>query len=120
MREKREYSVIIDLSNESAHERAAILARRRLSLYEQKSEVAHPLRQSNPDGTAARGLMGLSAGHAMHAFITAKLEQIGAIHERLTRVNIRWSLYCKKRLSRVQYNIDVVDCTQKLQVRDAV
>ena len=87
---------------------------------EQKSEVAHSLRQSNPDGTAARGLVGLSAGHAMHAFITAKVEQIGAIHERLSRVSIRWSLYCKKRFSRVQYNIDVVDCTQKLQVRDAV
>ena len=33
---------------------------------------------------------------------------------------VRLSRYCKKRLSRVQYNIDVVNRTQKLQVLDAV
>jgi hypothetical protein len=80
----------------------------------------HPLRQSNPDGTAVQGLTSLSAGCTIHAFITAKLEQIGATHERLARVSIRWSRYCKNKLSRVQYNIDVVKRAQKLQVIDAV
>ena len=87
---------------------------------EQWSEAAHPLHQSNSDGTAARGLAGLSAGCATHAFIIAKLEQNGATHEQLTRVSIRWSRYCKNLFSRVQYNIDVVKRVPKLQVRDAV
>ena len=33
---------------------------------------------------------------------------------------VRSSRYCKTRLSRVQYNIDVVKDAQKLQVLDAV
>lgn len=75
-------------------------------MYDQKSEVAHPLRQSSPDGTVERGLTGLTK----HAFITAT-------HEQLT---IRWCRHCKKKLSRVQYNLDVVKRTRKLQGRDAV
>ena len=33
---------------------------------------------------------------------------------------VKLSRDCKKRLSRIQYNIDVVKRTQKLQVLDAV
>jgi hypothetical protein len=88
-------------------------------LYEQKSEVAHLLRQSNPDGTAARELTGFSTGCAMHASNTARLQQTRATHEQLARGITTWR-YCKKKLSRVQYNIDVVKRTPKLQVRDAV
>jgi len=87
----------------------------------QKSRVAQLLRQSNLEyEAAARGLTSLSAGRAVYAFTTAKLEQVKGTHEQLSRVSIRWSRYCKKKLSRVLYNIDVVKRTPRLQVLDAV
>ena len=51
---------------------------------EQKSEVAQLLHWiSLVYEAATRGLTGLSAGSAMHTFITARLEQIGVYHEQL-------------------------------------
>jgi hypothetical protein len=51
---------------------------------EQKSEVAQLLHRISLEYEAAtRGLTGLSAGSAMHTFITARLERIGAYHEQL-------------------------------------
>ncbi len=51
---------------------------------EQKSEVAQLLHRIILEYEAAtRGLTGLSAGSAMHTFITARLERIGAYHEQL-------------------------------------
>ena len=89
-------------------------------MHDQKSEGAHPPRRSSLDGTAERGLRSLLAGRTRHAFITARLEWIKATRKQLTQVNIRWDRHCKKKISRVQYNIDVVKRTQKLQVSDAV
>jgi hypothetical protein len=87
----------------------------------QKSEVAQVLRQiSLKCDAAARGLMGFSTGSARQSSMTARLEQTGAYHERIACVTTKLSRYCKKRLSRVKYNIDVVKHTPKLQVRDAV
>jgi hypothetical protein len=89
-------------------------------MYDQKSEVAHPPRQSSLDATAERGLRGLLAGRTKHAFITARLEQIRTTREQFTRVSLKWNRRCKKKIPRVQYNIDVVKRTRKLQVSDAV
>ena len=51
----------------------------------QKSEVAQLLQRISLEYEAAtRGLTGLSAGSARHSFINARLEQIGAYHEKLT------------------------------------
>jgi hypothetical protein len=51
---------------------------------EQKSEGAQLLHRISLEYEAAtRGLTGLSAGSAMHTFITARLERIGAYHEQL-------------------------------------
>jgi len=87
----------------------------------QKSGVAHLLRQIGLEyETTAQRLTGLSAGSTRHSFITVRLEQIGAYHERFACVIAELSRYCKKKLSRVQYNIDVVTRTKKQQVFDAV
>ncbi len=87
----------------------------------QKSEVAQLLRQINLKCDAAsRGLTGLSAGSAKQSSIKARLEQTGAYHERIACVFTKLSRYCKNKLPRVQYNIDVVKRTPKLQVLDAV
>ncbi|MEO8955817.1 MAG: hypothetical protein ABI396_13970 [Ktedonobacteraceae bacterium] len=49
-----------------------------------ESEVARLLHQIDLEYQAAqRGLTGLSAGTAQHAFITARMENIGAYHEQL-------------------------------------
>ena len=51
---------------------------------EQKSEVAQLLHRISLEYEAAtRGLTGLSAGSAMHTFINARLERIGAYHVQL-------------------------------------
>src|SRR6266487_2436052 len=86
--------------------------------YERAEErVAQLLQQINLKYEAAtRGLTGSSAGSAKHSFITARLEQIGVYHEQLAGVITKLSRYCKKKLSRVQYNIDVVKRTPKQQV----
>jgi hypothetical protein len=60
------------------------VARRRPPMNEQKSEGAQLLHRISLEYEAAtRGLTGLSAGSAMHTFITARLERIGAYHEQL-------------------------------------
>ena len=87
---------------------------------EQKSEGAHLLRKGNPDGTGAQVLRGLSTGSAMRTSITANLEWIETIHEQLVYFITPEIWSCKTRCSRVQYNIDVVKRTPKLQVRHAV
>ncbi len=88
---------------------------------EQKSGVAQLLHQISLEyEAAARGLAGLSEGSAKHSFITARSELIGAYHEQLACVITKLSKYCKNRLSRVQYNIDVVRRTLKQRVIDAV
>jgi hypothetical protein len=90
-------------------------------MYKQKSKVAQLLRQiSLKCDAAARGLTSLSAKGYKHSTINDRLEQAGADHERLASESTRLSRYCKKRLSRVQYNINVVRHTPKLQVLDAV
>jgi len=87
----------------------------------QKSGVAHLLRQIGLEYEAvAQRLTGLSAGSTRHSFVTARLEQIETYHGQLPCVIAELSRYCKKRLSRVQYNIDVVTRTKKQQVFDAV
>ena len=88
-------------------------------MFEQKSKVAQLLHQINLDGTAARGLVNLSAGSAKHSSINARLEQTEA-YKQLTGTITTLSRYCKKRLSLVLYNIDVVKCTQNQRVSDAV
>ena len=86
----------------------------------QKSRAAHLLRQVGlRSGATAQGLMSVSAESAKRSFITGRLEQIGACHEKLACVIIL-SRCCKERPSRVQYNIDVVKRTQNHQVLDAV
>jgi hypothetical protein len=88
---------------------------------EQKSQAAQLLRQISLEYQAtAQVLTGVSVGSAIPSSLTAKVEQIGACHEQLARVITTLIRYCKARLSRVQYNIDVVKCIRKLQVLDAV
>ena len=90
-------------------------------MYNQKSKVAQLLRQISLKCDASeRGLTSVSARGYKHSTVNARLKQTGADHERLACEIIRLSRYCKKRLSRVQYNIDVVKRTPKLQVLDAV
>ncbi len=51
---------------------------------ENKSEVARIMRQIELEYEAAqRGLYGFAAGAAKHEFITARMENIGAYHEKL-------------------------------------
>jgi len=90
-------------------------------VHKQKSRVAQLLRQiSLKCNASAQGLTGLSARGYMHSTINARLEQAEANYQRLECEIIRLSRYCKKRTSRVQYNIDVVKRALKLQVLDAV
>ena len=54
---------------------------------ESKSEVARLLHQIELEYQAAqRGLTGLAYGTSIHQFITRKLENIGACHERLAQL----------------------------------
>lgn len=49
-----------------------------------RSEVAHLLSQISAEYEAAKlGVSGLSYGVAQHAFITARMEQIGSLHHQL-------------------------------------
>jgi hypothetical protein len=51
---------------------------------EQRSEVAHLLSQISAEYEAAqRGLTGLSYGTSQHDFITARMENMGQLHNRL-------------------------------------
>jgi tRNA splicing ligase len=51
---------------------------------ENKSEVARVLEQIELEYQAAhRGLYGLAFGTAKHQFITARMEQMGKLHEKL-------------------------------------
>ncbi len=48
------------------------------------SEIAHLKQRIAEEYTAAQhGLTGLSAGNARHDFITARMDNLGAIHEQL-------------------------------------
>jgi hypothetical protein len=88
---------------------------------EQKSEGSHLLHnEEHLDETAERGLRGISAKSAIGNSVTSKRERIEATHEQLARFITPGNWSCKTRLFRVQYNIDVVKRTPKLQVRDAV
>ena len=52
--------------------------------YEQRSEVARLLAQINAEYEAAqRGLSGLCYGMSQHAFITARMENMGQLHTQL-------------------------------------
>jgi hypothetical protein len=75
---------MLAMSDDQADERPATVARRRPPMNEQKSEGAQLFHRISLEYEAAtRGLTGLSAGSAMHTFITARLERIGAYHEQL-------------------------------------
>jgi hypothetical protein len=75
---------MLAMIDDQADERPATVARRRPPMNEQKSEVAQLLHRISLEYEAAtRGLTGLLAGSAMHTFITARLERIGACHEQL-------------------------------------
>jgi hypothetical protein len=55
-----------------------------LGANEQRSEVAHLLSQISAEYEAAqRGLSGLSYGSSRHEFITARMENIGQLHNQL-------------------------------------
>ncbi len=55
-----------------------------LEEHKQNSEVARLLTQITTEYEAAqRGLSGVAYGSSQHAFITARLENMGAIHTRL-------------------------------------
>ena len=55
-----------------------------LEEHKQNSEVARLLTQIATEYEAAqRGLTGVAYGSAQHAFITARLENMGTIHTRL-------------------------------------
>ena len=52
--------------------------------HDQRSEVARLLSQISVEYEAAqRGLMGLSYGMSQHDFITARMENMGQIHNQL-------------------------------------
>jgi hypothetical protein len=53
----------------------------------QGSEVARILRQIREEYDAAlRGLTGTSSGTTRHAFITARMEHMGRLHEELKKI----------------------------------
>ncbi len=55
-----------------------------LGAQEQRSEVARLLAQISAEYEAAqRGLSGLSCGSSQHAFITARMENMGQLHTQL-------------------------------------
>jgi hypothetical protein len=55
-----------------------------LDAHVQRSEVARLLTHIREEYEAAqRGLSGLAAGTSQHAFITAKMENIGTLHSQL-------------------------------------
>ena len=55
-----------------------------LGAREQRSEVARLLEQISAEYEAAqRGLSGLAYGTARHEFITARMENMGRIHDQL-------------------------------------
>jgi hypothetical protein len=88
---------------------------------DQKSEGTHlPHNKGHLDGVAERGLRCISTGSAYGTCITAKRERIEATQEQQAHFIASGNWSCKTRYSRVQYNIDVVKRTPKLQVRDAV
>ena len=87
---------------------------------EQKSVGSHPLHnKGHLDETAERGLKGISAESAMYASVPPKRERFETTPEQLARCITPKMWPCMTRCSRVQYNIDVVKGTLKLQVRDA-
>ena len=52
--------------------------------YEQRSEVARLLAQISAEyESAQRGLTGLAYGTSQHAFITARMEHMGRLHNEL-------------------------------------
>ena len=58
-----------------------------MSEHESKSEVAQLMHQIELEyQSAQRGLTGLAQGTASHAFITKRLENIGAYQEHLARL----------------------------------
>ena len=53
----------------------------------QGSEIARILQQVREEYDAAiRGLTGLASGMARHAFITARMEHMGRLHEELKKI----------------------------------
>ena len=55
--------------------------------HEQHSEVARLLSQISAEYEAAqRGLSGLSYGTSQHAFITARMENMGQLHSQLQSI----------------------------------
>lgn len=58
-----------------------------LGAHEQRSEVARLLAQITAEYEAAqRGMTGLSLGTAQHAFITARMENMGQLHSQLQTI----------------------------------
>ncbi len=58
-----------------------------LGANEQRSEVARLLAQISSEYEAAqRGMSGLAYGNAKHDFITARMENMGQIHNQLHRL----------------------------------
>ena len=87
---------------------------------EHKSVRSHPLHnKGHLDETAERGLKGISAESAYGTSVTTKRERIETTPEQLARCITPKMWSCMTRCSRVQYNIDVVKGTLKLQVRNA-
>lgn len=58
-----------------------------LGAHEQRSEVARLLSQISEEYEAAqRGLSGLSYGTSHHEFITARMENMGQLHDELQSI----------------------------------
>lgn len=58
-----------------------------LGAHEQRSEVARLLSQISEEYEAAqRGLSGLSYGTSQHDFITARMENMGQLHNQLQSI----------------------------------
>ena len=58
-----------------------------LGAHEQRSEVARLLAQITAEYEAAqRGMTGLSLGTSQHAFITARMENMGQLHSQLQSI----------------------------------
>jgi hypothetical protein len=88
---------------------------------EQKSEGSHLLHNEEQlDETAERGWRGISAESAVGNSVTSKRERIETTHKQLIHFITPEIWSCTTQCSRVQYNIDVVKRTPKLQVRVAV
>jgi hypothetical protein len=90
------------------------------SMYKYRSDAAVMLRRRNPDEMIVRGCTDVAAGHTRYAFSMTLFERLGATQAQQTSGSSSWNQSCKNRFSRVQYNIDVVKRTPKLQVSDAV